>query len=200
MIREVDGILHSWLNDVMFQDGFQDVLRQPLVDGTLLIMTISYVEVYQVVLDIMLSQGLKSILNDVFNNFPIILLPTIVMVQLSCVLLKVLIQRMGRMMMINAILFAEICNTKHTSILKKQYPQTVYLCLPFNHLPCLCASLMRGEHVTAVIMTRIGIRKGEGVPMMYCSTVLDLDGVLSGPGSTEEWGLEMTKLHASGNT
>ena len=117
MIREVDGILHSWLNDVMFQDGFQDVLRQPLVDGTLLIMTISYVEVYQVVLDIMLSQGLKSILNDVFNNFPIILLSTIVMVQLSYVLLKVLmIQRMGRMMMMNAILFAEICNTKHTLI------------------------------------------------------------------------------------
>ena len=57
---------------------------------------------------------------------------------------------------------------------------------------------MRGEHVTAVIMTRIVIRKG--VPILYCSTVLDLDGVLSGPGSTEEWGLEMTKLHASGNT
>ena len=122
MIREVDSILHSWLNDVMFQDGFQDVLRQPLVDGTLLIMTISHVEIDQVVLDIMLGQGLKSILNDVFNNFPIILLPTIVMVQLSCVLLKVLIQRMGRMMM-NAILFAEICNTKHTYILK-QYLQT----------------------------------------------------------------------------
>ena len=122
MIREVDSILHSWLNDVMFQDGFQDVLRQPLIDGTLLIMTVSYVEIDQVVLDIMLGQGLKSILNDVFNNFPIILLPTIVMVQLSCVLLKVLIQRMGRMMM-NAILFAEICNTKHTYILK-QYLQT----------------------------------------------------------------------------
>ena len=173
MIREVDGILHSWLNDVMFQDGFQDVLRQPLVDGTLLIMTISYVEIDQVVLDIMLGQGLKSILNDVFNNFPIILLPTIVMVQLSCVLLKVLIQRMGRMMMMNAILFAEICNTKYAYILK-QYLQTVYisLCLPFNHLPlpCLCASLMRGEHVTAVIMTRIVIRKG--VPILYCSTLL----------------------------
>ena len=198
MIREVDGILDSWLNDVMFQDGFQDVLRQPLVDGTLLIMTVSYVEIDQVVLDIMLGQGLKSILNDVFNNFPIILLSTIVMVQLSCVLLKVLIQRMGRMMMMNAILFAEICNTKHTYILK-QYLQTVYLCLPFNHLPCLCVSLMRGEHVTAVIMTRIVIRKG--VPMLYCcSTVVDLDGVLSGRGSTEEWGLEMTKLHASGNT
>ena len=111
MIREVDGILHSWLNDVMFQDGFQDVLRQPLVDGTLLIMTISYVEIDQVVLDIMLGQCLESILNDVFNNFPIILLSTIVMVQLSCVLLKVLMQRMGRMMMMNAILFAEICNT-----------------------------------------------------------------------------------------
>ena len=123
MIREVDSILHSWLNDVMFQDGFQDILRQPLVDGTLLIMTISYVEIDQVVLDIMLGQGLKSILNDVFNNFPIILLPTIVMVQLSCVLLKVMIQRMGRMMMMNAILFAEICNTKHTYILK-QYLQT----------------------------------------------------------------------------
>ena len=123
MICEVDGILHSWLNDVMFQDGFQDVLRQPLIDGTLLIMTISYVEIDQVVLDIMLGQGLKSILNDVFNNFPIILLPTIVMVQLSCVLLKVMIQRMGRMMMMNAILFAEICNTKHTYILK-QYLQT----------------------------------------------------------------------------
>ena len=126
MIREVDGILDSWLNDVMFQDGFQDILRQPLVDGTLLIMTISYVEIDQVVLDIMLGQGLKSILNDVFNNFPIILLSTIVMVQLSCVLLKVLIQRMGRMMMMNAILFAEICNTKHTYILK-QYLQTVYI-------------------------------------------------------------------------
>ena len=141
MIREVDGILDSWLNDVMFQDGFQDVLRQPLVDGTLLIMTVSYVEVYQVVLDIMLGQGLKSILNDVFNNFPIILLPTIVMVQLSYVLLKVLTQRLGRMMMMNAILFAEICNTntKYTYILK-QYLQTdisVFPSITFHACVCL---------------------------------------------------------------
>ena len=105
IIREVDSILDSWLNDVMFQDGFQDILGQPLVDGTLLVMTVSYVEVYQVVLDIMLGQSLKSILNDVFNNFPIILLPTIVMVQLSRVLLKIL---MGRIMVMNAILIAEI--------------------------------------------------------------------------------------------
>ena len=111
--------IHSWFNDVMFKDGFEDILSQPLVDGALLIMTVSCGEVYQVVLDIMLGQGLKSILNDVFNNFPIILLSTIVMVQLSCVLLKVLIQRMGRMMMMNAILFAEICNTKDSYILKQ---------------------------------------------------------------------------------
>ena len=89
----------------MFQDGFQDILGQPLVDGTLLVMTVSYVEVYQVVLDIMLGQCLKSILYDVLNNFPIILLPTIVMVQLSRVLLKIL---MGRIMVMNAILLAEI--------------------------------------------------------------------------------------------
>ena len=105
IIREVDGILDSWFNDVMFQDGFQDILGQPLVDGTLLVVTVSYVEVYQVVLDIMLGQSLKSILNDVLNNFPIILLPTIVMVQLSRVLLKIL---MGRIMVMNAILLAEI--------------------------------------------------------------------------------------------
>ena len=163
IIREVDGILDSWLNDVMFQDGFQDILGQPLVDGTLLVMTVSYVEVYQVVLDIMLGQSLKSILNNVLNNFPIILLPTTVMVQLSCVHLKVLIH-IGRMMVTNAILIAEI-HKIHSSYLK-QYLQAVFHCLPFNHLPNLCVSLMRGEHVTAVvvIMTRIMIRKG--VPML----------------------------------
>ena len=55
----------------------------------------------------MLGQSLKSILNDVLNNFPVILLPTIVMVQLSCLLLKVLIL-MGMIMVKNAILIAEI--------------------------------------------------------------------------------------------
>ena len=35
----------------------------------------------------------------------------------------------------------------------------MYVCLPFNHLPNLCVSLMRGEHVTTVIMTGIVIRK-----------------------------------------
>ena len=32
------------------------------------------------------------------------------------------------------------------------------------------------------------------------TTVLDLDGMLSGLGSTENWGLELTKFQASGNT
>ena len=105
VVHEIDCIIYSWFNNVMFQDGFQDILGQPLVDGTLLVMTVSYMEVYQVVLDIMFGQSLKSILNDVFNNFPIILLPTIVMVQLSRVLLKIL---MGRIMVMNAILLAEI--------------------------------------------------------------------------------------------
>ena len=60
--------IHSWFNDVMLKDGFEDILSQPLVDGALLIMTISYGEVYQVVLDIMLGQSLESVLYDVFHN------------------------------------------------------------------------------------------------------------------------------------
>ena len=52
----------------MLKDGFEDILSQPLVDGALLIMTISYGEVYQVVLDIMLGQSLESVLYDVFHN------------------------------------------------------------------------------------------------------------------------------------
>ena len=65
--------IHSWFNDVMLKDGFEDVLSQPLVDGALLIMTISCGEVYQVVLDIMLGQSLESVLYDVFHNIYIIL-------------------------------------------------------------------------------------------------------------------------------
>ena len=60
--------IHSWFNDVMLKDGFEDILSQPLVDGALLIMTVSYGEVYQVVLDIMLGQSLESVLYDVFHN------------------------------------------------------------------------------------------------------------------------------------
>ena len=33
--------IHSWFNDVMLKDGFEDILSQPLVDGGLRIMTIS---------------------------------------------------------------------------------------------------------------------------------------------------------------
>ena len=72
--------IHSWFNDVMLKDGFEDVLSQPLVDGALLIMTISCGEVYQVVLDIMLGQSLESVLYDVFHNILVIFLYII----LSC--------------------------------------------------------------------------------------------------------------------
>ena len=72
--------IHSWFNDVMLKDGFEDILSQPLVDGALLIMTISYGEVYQVVLDIMLGQSLESVLYDVFHNILVIFLYII----LSC--------------------------------------------------------------------------------------------------------------------
>ena len=64
----------------MLKDGFEDILSQPLVDGALLIMTISYGEVYQVVLDIMLGQSLESVLYDVFHNILVIFLYII----LSC--------------------------------------------------------------------------------------------------------------------
>ena len=72
--------IHSWFNDVMLNDGFEDILSQPLVDGALLIMTISYGEVYQVILDIMLGQSLESVLYDVFHNILVIFLYII----LSC--------------------------------------------------------------------------------------------------------------------
>ena len=64
----------------MFQDGFQDILSQPLVDRALFIMAVSYGEIYQVVLDIMLGQSFKSILYDVFHSFLVIFLHII----LSC--------------------------------------------------------------------------------------------------------------------
>ena len=72
--------IHSWFNDVMLKDGFEDILSQPLVDRALLIMTISCGEVYQVVLDIMLGQSLESVLYDVFHNILVIFLYII----LSC--------------------------------------------------------------------------------------------------------------------
>ena len=176
----MDGILDSWLNDVMFQDGFQDILGQPLVDGTLLVVTVSYVEVYQVVLDIMLGQSLKSILNDVFNNFPIILLPTIVMVQLSRVLLKI---PMGSIMVMNAILLAEICNTKYTlqfSILHtsyfKQYLQNVYLSSLQSPSKFVFVSDERGA---CHYCNHDRDCDQERCPHV-ATNVLDLDGVLSG--------------------
>ena len=57
VVHEIDCIIYSWFNDVMFQDGFQDILSQPLVDRALFIMAVSYGEIYQVVLDIMLGQS-----------------------------------------------------------------------------------------------------------------------------------------------
>ena len=73
----------------------------------------------------------------------------------------------------------------------------MYVCLPFNHLPNLCVSLMRGEHVTAVIMTRIVISK-DVLMLLYCSgSWRDVvwSGVYWGMG-----GLKLTMLQASGNT